>query len=208
MRAAANSIASGRQSSRPQISVIAAAVGRIRLEARTHLACPLQEHRDGVLARERSKCEFLLPGDAQPGAARHDDLKARARGDDRRERGSGIHDLLEVVDDEQKAPARELLDEVPLEIALEIEQTDGPCDRGNHDAGVADRLERNEDDAVRELLGRRGTDRQREPGLADPAGARDCEEPDLVPSQEGYDLRDALIAPDQRRHGRRHRVIR
>ena len=59
-------------------------------------------------------------------------------------------------------------------------------------AGVADRLERHEDDAVRELVcGRRG-DRLGEPRLADPAGAGDGEQPDVVPVEERGRLGEAL----------------
>ena len=83
-------------------------VGLVRLEVRTHLACPLEEHADGGVARERLEGELLLAADAQPCAARHGDLQARARGDDRRQRRRGFDDLLEVVDDEQQPAALEV----------------------------------------------------------------------------------------------------
>ena len=167
-------------------------VGLVRLEVRTHLARPLEEHADGGLARERARAELLLPGDAQPCAARHGDLQARARGDDRRERGRGFDDLLEVVDDEQQPAAVEVGDEALLEVALDVEEPERPRDRADDEAGVADRLERHEDDAVRELVrGRRG-DREREARLPDPSRAGDREQPDVVPAQQGHGLGDAL----------------
>ena len=106
-------------------------VGFVRLEIGAHGARPLDEDGDGSVTRERRERELLLPLDSQPGPARDGDLQAGARGDDRRERGGRLDDLLEVVDDEQQPAAFEMSDEALLEIALAVEEPERPCDRAD-----------------------------------------------------------------------------
>ena len=98
--------------------------------------------------------------------------------------GRGVDDLLEVVEDEQQPPALEVCDEALLELALAVEEPERARDRADHVAGIPDRLQRHEDDAVRELVRRRRRDRLGEPRLADPAGAGDREQAHVVAAQE------------------------
>jgi hypothetical protein len=181
-------------------------VGGVRLEIRTHGSCPFQEQPHGVFERERPEWKLLLAAHPQPCAARHDDLQAGACGDDRRERGGCIDDLLEVVDDEQKLAALDVPDEALFEITLPVEEPERPRDRADHVAGIPDRLKRHHDDAVSEVVGRCGGDRLGEAGLADPTGTGDREQADVAPLQEGRGFGDAFVAPDQRRHGRGHEI--
>ena len=122
--------------------------------------------------------------------------------------GRGVDDLLEVVDDEQQPAALEVRDEALLEVALAVEEPERPRDRADHVRRVPDRLERHEDDAVRELVGHRRSDRVGEARLPDPSGAGDREQADVVPAQKRLGLGDALLAPDQRRQRRGHAVTR
>jgi hypothetical protein len=92
-----------------------------RLKVLPHRVRPLEEHADCSRARERSEHELLFPGDPQPHAARHGDLQRRALGDDCREQGRGLDDLLEVVDHEQQPAILEVGDEMLREVALEVE---------------------------------------------------------------------------------------
>ncbi len=201
-RAAASSIASGRQSSRSQISAIASRSASSGSEVRAHGAGRSRNRRTASSRVSGARGNSCSPCDAQPHAARHGDLQARARGDDRRERRGRVDDLLEVVDDEQQPAALDVGDEALLEVALAVEEPERPRDRADHVAGIPDGLERHEDDAVRELVGRRRGDRLGEPGLADPAGAGDGEQADVVPAQQRGGFGDALVTPDQRRHRR------
>ena len=156
----------------------------VRLESRAHGARPLEEHAQGVVAFERPERQLLLAADAQPCAARDHGLHARARGDDRAERGRGLDDLLEVVDDEQQPAALDVRDEALLEIALGVEEPERPRDAADDQSGVAHRLERHQDDAVCELIGGRRGDLEGEAGLPDPSGPGDREQPDIVPVEE------------------------
>ena len=72
--------------------------------------------------------------------------------------------------------------------------------------GVDDRAERDEDDAVGEGVahGRRGS--QGEPRLADPTGASQGQESDIVPLQQVAGRGHLVLPPHQRRH--RHRQPR
>jgi hypothetical protein len=72
-----------------------------------------------------------------------------------------------------------------------------------HHPGIAHSRQRDEEHTVRERLIQRGRRGQRQPRLADPAGAGQRHQPDLRPAQRGADLLQVVVPADQRRQ--RHR---
>jgi hypothetical protein len=150
-------------------------IARIRLEVRANGARPFQEETDGVVTRKRLEGELLLAVRAQPCAARHGDLQTRAGSDDRRNRRRSVDDLLEVVENKQEAAVLDVRDKTFLEVPLAVEEPERPRDRADHVPGVPDRLKRDEDNAVRELVRDPRGDRVREARLPDPSGAGDGE---------------------------------
>ena len=113
------------------------------------------------------------------------------------EDGSSVHDLLEVVDDEQHLPVREVRDQALLEVALGVEEPERTRDGADDETRVAHRLERHDDDAVRELVGRRRGDLLGQTRLPDPSGTGDRQQPNVVPVQERRRVGEALLAPDR-----------
>jgi hypothetical protein len=130
----------------------------VRQEVREHGARPLAEQAQRGVGSERPERKLLLAADAQPSATCDHSLDARARGDDRTEKGRGVDDLLEVVDDQQQLSIGDVRDEALHEVALGVEEPERPRDAADDEAGVAHRLERHEDDPVRELVCRGGGD--------------------------------------------------
>src|SRR3954451_17702814 len=82
--------------------------------------------------------------------------------------GCRLEQLLEVVEDEQQASIRELLDGG-------IVSADCAIDRRQHELGITKRLEGHPDDAVRKLAGGVGRELNRKPRLprSTRAGQRD-----------------------------------
>ena len=152
---------------------------RFGLEVRADRACPLQEHANGGFARERLEWELLLAADAQPRPTRHDDLQVGARSDNGRDGRRCIDDLLEVVEDEQKAAALDVRDETLLEVTLAVEQPERAGDRADDVSGVPHRLERHDDDAVRVVIGNDRGNRVRKTSLPDPSRPGDGEQPNV-----------------------------
>ena len=70
-------------------------------------------------------------------------------------------------------------------------------DRRHDELPVADRRERDEEDAVSELLDHLGGGLEREARLAGAAGARERQQADVV-GQERLQLLELVVAPDQR----------
>ena len=134
----------------------------------------------------------------EDGAARHDRLDVRGGaqqvGDDR---GRG-DDLLEVVEDEQEALVAQPVGERFLDRATaalgDAERTrDARCDEHR----IADRLERHEEDAVREVVRRPRRELERQPRLAGPARPGQRQQPG--PRQQPGRRLELRVAPDERR---------
>ena len=78
--------------------------------------------------------------------------------------------------------------------------------RGQHQLGLGDRSQRHEDRALRVAIIQLGPHRDRQPGLADAAGAGEGDQPDSGRLQQLRDIGDVVLAPDQRRRGHRQRA--
>ena len=83
----------------------------------------------------------------------------RGRGQERRDRRRGLDDLLEVVDEHEQPLVRDVLVHTRV-------STDGCSDRTLDEGRVSERLERDPEDTVGELLDRFGGELEREPCLA------------------------------------------
>ena len=135
IRVAASSIASGRSSTWPQISAIASSSCASGWKSGRTERARSKNMLNGGFARERLEWELLLAADAQPRPTRHDDLQIGARSDNGRDGRRCIDDLLEVVEDEQKAAALDMRDEALLEVTLAIEQPERAGDRADDVSG-------------------------------------------------------------------------
>ena len=82
-------------------------------------------------------------------------------------------------------------------------RVDGVRDRRQHLAGIQQRRQLHEHDAVRVALPYGGRRRQHQPGLADPSRAAEGDQP--ARTQQLRDARDVVVTTDQR--GGRHRQV-
>ncbi len=165
--------------------------GRVVEQARVDGAGAALEQRDGRLGGQRAERELVLGGEMERRAARHHELRARRRVQDRVERGRGVEQLLEVVHDDQQLAARRLADR-----RLQLR---------THQARIVQRGERHEPRALREPLTEPVCELQREPRLADPARPGQREQPHVRVGQHARGDLQILLAPEQRRRGQRQR---
>jgi hypothetical protein len=148
---------------------------------------------------------FVLAAHPEPDLARDEDGEPRAGGEQGDDEGGGLHHVLEVVEHEQLARfAQERGDPVRERLMARLAHAQGLGEGRSDEGGIRNGRERDERHAVRE--GRRdlGGDREREPGLAHPAGAGERDQPDAVPPKQGSDRRGLLFAADEagERHGK------
>ncbi len=79
-----------------------------------------------------------------------------------------------------------------------IPEPQRPRDRREHEIGVGDRRQRDEGDAIGEVMLQWRGRCQGEPGLADPTGAGQREQADLQAKEQGLQLRGLLFPADER----------
>jgi hypothetical protein len=121
-------------------------------------------------------------------------------GDPRRRRQ---HLLAVVEDDEALAGAEERGQGVVQESVAALADAQGLGDRRQHEVGVADPGEVDEDHPVGEAVGHGVGDRQGQAGLAHPAGADQRQEGDRLVQQPSAGGRRFPLATDQRGARRR-----
>jgi hypothetical protein len=112
--------------------------------------------------------------------------------------------VLEVVQDQQQAPAGKVLDDVVGDrpaAGLAYVQCVG--DGRPHERRIGQRREVDEPDPVRNVERERRGGRDRQSGLADATGAGQGEQPHLLLAEQGEGQTDLVLASDQsRRLGR------
>ena len=136
--------------------------------------------------REARHRVFLFPGDVEGTPTGGHDREVRAGAQELRGEGSGGDHLLEVVEDQQAGPGREVLhQQLHGRSDAAVRQPDGPGDRARHQLRLAERLERDEPDTVGIAVRGCGGELEGEPGLADPARAGEGEEARRVEEEEG-----------------------
>ena len=171
-RAAANSMARGSPSSRPQISAVGASASK---SGSTSLA-RVGEELDRVGRLERREWELLLCIDAQRLAAGREDRKPAGPGDQPGHVGGRIHDVLEVVEDEQHPPHLQVRRKrLQQRLTGALPHTHRLRDRRNHKPRVGERRESHEQHAVGEVLDQLQSRLHGQPRLprASRAGQRD-----------------------------------
>ena len=214
MRAAASSIASGRPSRRTQISATAGAfafvtaksalTARARsMKSATASYCESdaivgQVRRVGQVERRHRVLVLAREVDGDP--ARDEQLQLRRGREQVGRRGRRLDEVLEVVEDEQEP----LLGEEALEALGDgsgagLAEPERLRDRGQDERGVGDRRERDEEDALREVLDQLGGGLEREPGLARAARAGERQQAHVVPPKPLGDRGHLALAADQRR---------
>ncbi len=164
----------------------------VRLEGRLRRTHTLGEQRHGVLVGERRNRVFPLGGQVERSAAGHEDLQHRRVPEKLPDLGNSFEQLLEVVEEEQRLPLRQVLFECLL-----VRDPQGLRDRRKHGLGIAERGQRHEPDAVPELLPELGRSLKRKPRL--PRAARPAERDEWVRTNERQHLVELLLSADQRR---------
>ncbi len=188
-------------------------VPSIKLEVGAHGTRALDEERDRIEPGERLEWRqvarvgdaqrrdriLLLAPEVKDLAARRKDGQAGRGPEEPTHHRCAVHDLLEVVGDEQQVQIPQVrlkeLDDWPLRVFAEA---DGLGDGRRDQARIADRSEFHEEGAARifrsELLG----NAKAEPCLAGPAGARQRHQPRTP--HEVADFIDLSLAADEARH--------
>ena len=141
----------------------------------------LGERRERILALDR---------DAHRLPTRDEETKARALARELPETRRCLHDLLEVVQEEE---ARAVAD-VPGDVAVGADRLG---DRGKDESRVAERRQWNEPHAVRKRLRRFARDRKREARLADASRSGDRHCTGAV-EERLQDVGELLLATDER----------
>ena len=107
--------------------------------------------------------------------------------------GSGVEEMLEVVEEDQQLPCAEKADEV-------VERPDRLRDLGGHELRVREPGERHPEDAVVQRAGELGRDLQCESGLARAARPGHGDEPRAAREQRD-ELLQLVLSPDERARG-------
>ena len=151
---------------------------------------------------QRADGEDLFRGQPQRCAAGRDGLDRRRRGEDLADDAGAGQDLLEVVEHEEQRPIGEIVDEsLARRPAGDVAQAERGDDRRSHEVRVADRVERDEPDAIGEGARRTPGKLDCEARLAGPAGSEEGDQ--AVVGQQPLELGELALAPDEARHPRR-----
>ena len=181
--------------------------GRLsELERWIHRPGPRQEQRNRVLGAERRHDDLVLTAKMQGPAARHEDRKPRRGGKELGdESGVGRH-LLEVVEHEQHVAITNRLAH-PLDVVsrAHVDDADRAGNGGRRQIRIVHRGQLDEPHAIgepRSVVQLPG-DFDGEPGLADPAGTEQRDQPHVwVPQQVG-DAGELDASAKERRRGSR-----
>ncbi len=113
----------------------------------------------------------------------------RGAGEEGRDRRRGFDDLLEVIDEDEQPLVRHVVDQ-------SVVGADRVSDRALDESGIAECLQRNPEDPVRELFDRFGRELERQPGFAASAGAGERDQAMLANELTG--LSELPLSPDER----------
>ena len=192
--------------------------GVVGVQGERPIGCtgPLDEQRDGLVAREFGKWRKigrigrpqgqdlvgLLGGQMEHGSAGDHDAEARGPGEQIGHEGYRAEDLLEVIQDQEHLTLTQVLLDASHEIPVRsLPDTEGFRDRRAHRLRVVRVLEGYEDGAVGEPAGQPICGREGDPRLADTTRSREGQE--RPASHEVGDIGDLDLATDERcrRHG-------
>ena len=133
----------------------------------------------------------MLACDPQGLAARREHGDARRGNQEPGDVRRRVHDLLDVVENQQVLTGPDLGRKVALD-------REGVRDRRQDDLGIADRSQVDERDAVVVRLDELLCCSRREARLADAAGPRDRDDASPVPRKPAHKVAQLALAPDQR----------
>ena len=176
------------------------AVELVVLEGRQRRFRPRREERDRVRRAERRNGQLALVREVQPLAARDEHGDAGRIRERAREVRRGAEHVLEVVEDQEHAALAEMVVQRLLQgAAARGFDAERLADRRHDERGVVDAAERDERDAVRELLHQLAADLEREARLAAAAGARQRHEPRVGAQEQLAHVVHLPRAADDRR---------
>ncbi len=173
-------------------------------EARVGSLRAIDEERDRVVQVERVDRVLPLAGDPERGSASHEERQPGRRLEHLRDDRRRFDDLLEVVEhDERPAPGEALREALTQRTLSALAHAQRLGDRRHQEGVIADRVERDEERAVREILGKgvRSLDGQARLSGAARAGERDHTR---VSPERRRHLVELAAAPDHRAHGNGH----
>ena len=215
-RAAASSIASGRPSSRWQIATSGGGVVGGQFEVRADSLGAIEEKGNGrgggqlLDRRELARVGqgqgrdriLALAAQAQGGPAGDEQRQVRAGGQQLGRQGDGADELLEVIEDDQDLAAGQGGDQPLLERRFAFfAQAEALGDHRQGDDRVAGEGQGDEGDTAREVGPEQAGQLQRQPGLADAAGAGQGDETHILAAQQIPDRGQLGVAAQNRRQG-------
>jgi hypothetical protein len=198
-------------------------IGEVRrrdLEARRHGGGAFGEQGDGVIAAEllgrrqageirqaeRRDGVFALPVQPERRAAGRQHPQGRAAGEQLADEGRGGQQMLDIVEHEQQVAVAQVAEQHLLDRRRPgFLQPEAPHDAGGDEAGIEDRRQGNEADAILEHVPRAGGDRDRQPRLAGAGGPAERDQPGVLLRQQVEDL-DCLPLPPQQGGALRRQV--
>jgi len=154
----------------------------------------------GPWRRQRHRRDRIHPLTAHP--------QRRATGDEQRhvrtgaeqldQHRRGVGNLLKVVE-HQQAPASRQVRAQPLDqgTTVAFPETQAVSDGGEHQRWIRHRGQGDKPHPIGERWPRRFSDRQRQPGLADPTRSGERQQPGLPLAKKIADRRDDILAPDE-----------
>ena len=146
---------------------------------------------------------LVLPGEAKPGPAGDEDAEVRGRAEQIGHERGGVEDVLEVVQHEQQLPvAHERLKPGHERFLARFAQAEELRDGWRDKIGMRDRGEADEAGAIREILGKPGSDGQGQPGLAHAARSGQGQQPDIRAAHAGDEIGNFVLPAHQRREGK------
>ena len=166
----------------------------VGLEVRLDRLCPREEEVDALLGGERGHRVLLLTCDMKGLAAGHEQVEPRAGAEQTGDVGRRFGQVLEVVEEQQHRV-------VPDVLAQLSPRSDRLPRRLQHELRVAQRSERNPEDARGVAVGRLRDCLQREPRLAGAAGPGQREQADVGSRDELLHLVQLPLAAEEGRGG-------
>jgi hypothetical protein len=157
----------------------------------------LDEEADGIWLLEGSDAQLALPSQPQHRAARHEDVEARRALQQLLDVGRRLKNVLEVVEHEEELDVAKGVDRRKKRRTRPVMNPDALTDRRGDEAGVGNRSQRNEHDAV-DVAGAcppRGLDGKAR--LPDAARPRHRHEPVLRVTEEAFELVELLGSADE-----------
>jgi hypothetical protein len=146
--------------------------------------------------RQRRHGENPFAGDVQRLAARDDQLRFGRLREDLRKRRRAADDLLEVVEHEQDLLRREICGQ---RLSRGFAHAERPGNGRQQELGLANRLQHDHIDAIREVRQEVGRSLQRKASLAGASRSRQHDEAHVGPADERGNGRQLAFAADRRR---------